>query len=461
MTSLRSKLPKRGAVADDLVERILRSLTPQQREFIEDPHRLKLARCSRRAGKTYAIAAYMLIECHRKRGTPVLYAGLTRDSAREAVWPILLDMMDRFGIEGHAQSSALQITFPNGSKITIFGCDTENARNRLRGRKFRLVCFDETGFYAKLDPLVYAVLPMLADYQGTLCLTSSPGELMDGLFYEADQGKEAANWSRYFWTIHQNPHFMQPSARPEFATMAQEELATVLRLSFNGNATHPGYRREWLGEWVADNTTLVYPVNGQNLIRGALAMPAAEHAIGVSFSPWVYSIVVGRFSAFSREFQIIESREFEDATIDDFVGKLMSAIATYRPTSLVAHTGDYSKRIIDELRRRYQLPIVAMDDFDTGFHQKIFANDLQAGYIKVVESLPIVARYGKIVKGPDGEEIDGQANFAPNAALALYRRVYQVHLQMYQPPLSDEERHIQQLEQSRFIESREWWDIEE
>lgn len=463
MPSLRSQLKEdRSLVAapsEPDADHILSILTAIQRQFVLDPSRNKIARCTRRSGKTYLIAAYMLYECVKAPRTPVLYAGLTRDSAKEAVWPILLEMIELLDLDCTAQESKLQVIFPNKSKITIFGCDMENARNRLRGRKFKLVCFDETGFYAKLDPLVVAVVPMLADYGGTLCLTSSPGELLQGFFYEADQGKYKEKWSRYSWSIHDNPHFQKPATDSKYKTRAEEELATVLAMQFHGNATLPGYRREWLGEWVSDHTALVYPVGAANLLDAPIKLPLEQYAIGISFSPFVSSVVVAKFSEYSRSFQIVEAKELEDLDLDAFARVVKSAMGFYKTTTVVADTGSYSKEVILELRRRYELPVVYTDQKDKAFHQRIFANDLKAGYIKVTRHLPIVERFGKIVKNAEtGDEVDGQENYSPNAALALYRRVYQIHLSSFKPPISEEERHLQQLEQSRVIEEPQWFD---
>jgi hypothetical protein len=456
---LKATLNPASKLAPVQSQSLLSLLTAKQRAFVTDPHRYKVARCSRRAGKTFMIAAYMIHECLANKDTPVLYAGLTRDSAREAVWPILVDLLEQLDIPHKLHPSALQITFPNRSKITVFGCDTENARNRLRGRKFRLVCFDETGFYGALDALVYAVLPMLADFKGTLCLTSSPGELLEGLFYEADQGLRKESWSRYFWNIHDNPHFQSPADDSRFNTRAEEELWTVLQLQYQGNASHPGYRREWLGEWVADHTALCYPVSDINLVDTIYKMPSQRHAIGIFLSPFVNALVVGRYSEYSRECQIVESREFEDMDLDDFAKVVNSAVDTYRPDCLVTDTGIYSKDVVLELRKRYQLPVSFIDDKDKSFHQKIFANDLKAGHIKIKRTLNIVAKFAKIVKdATTGEEIKGQPNYSPNAALALYRRIYQTTLSSYTPPLTEEERHLEQLLNSRNVDVTPWTD---
>lgn len=443
----------------DVRSLLLAMLSPVQRRFILDPHRFKLARCTRRAGKTYAIAIYMILTCLSKARTPVLYAGLTRDSAKEAVWDILIQVLEELGIGYKASLSNLQILFDNGSKITVFGCDAQNARNRLRGRKFKLVCFDETGFFAALDPIVYAVLPMLADYGGTLCLTSSPGELLQGLFYEADQGKLRDKWSRYEWTIFDNPIFQLPPLDPEskFANRAEEELDLMLVNQFAGNPKHPGYRREWLGLWVDDNTTLVYPCTEKNW-HDLYKFPAQEHAIGVSLGAFVNGLVVGRYSELRREFQLVETAAYDDIELDDFAHYITIALEKYKAQSVVVHLGPYSTDVTSELRRRYHLPITAVSAKDLPFYQKVFASDLAAGHIRLANNLPINSEYAKIVKGPDGAEIEGQPNYMANAALALYRRVYNTHLQTFEAPLTEEERHLKQLESSRDAEETPWFE---
>lgn len=465
MTSLRSQLADVGSYTSQLQGQraaLLDSLTEIQRSFILDKSRYKLARCTRRSGKTHMDAAYLISECLSRANTPTLYAGLTRDSAKAAIWLLLLELLDRFGTAHQPQESQLRITFPNGSFIQLFGCDTENARNRLRGRKFKLIVFDETGFYSALDPLIYAVLPSLADLKGTLVLTSSPGELLQGFFYESDHGKFKDRWSRYFWTIHDNPLFQKPADDPKYKNRAEEELATVLEMQFNGKADHPGYQREWLGQWVNDHTALVYPATAATNLLVPAKMYGGEHAIGISISPFIYSAVVAKYSPYSRECHFVSAAEHDDLTIDAFAATITGLMDTYKSSMVVAHTGKYSKRIVTELKRRYKLPVIPMDDLDTSFHQAVFANDLRAGYIKIAKDLPLWDRYGKIVKGSNGDEVEGQPNFGPNAALALYRRIYQTTLQSYEPPQTEEDRHIDQLERSAFlsddeIEDQQWY----
>lgn len=440
------------------LEAILGLLSPVQKRFLLSKSRLKVARCTRRAGKTYVDAAYLVYECLLNARTPVLYAGLTRDSAKEAIWKLLIQFLEDLGIPHHPKESVLQISFPNGSQITLFGCDQANARHRLRSRKFKLIIFDETGFFTKLDGLVHAVLPMLMDFGGTLCLTSSPGVLLQGLFYDADQGHTKDKWDRFFWSIHENPHFMKPAQDPRFKTRAEEELDFFLHSQFAGNVKHPEYRREFLGEWVRDDTSLVYPISGQNLFDELPPIVRQEYALSVNIDhPFVYTILVGRYSEYSPKFQIVDQIDMNDATMDQLAKTLETLMEKYKTQTLVAHLGQYTLDVADEFRRRYKLPMLPMDSRDTTYHQRIYANDLLVGNVQIKTGLLVAEEHGKIVKDILGEEIEGQVNHSSLAALALHRRIYQTHLSHYEKPLTEEERHIAQLERHSGEETEPWY----
>jgi hypothetical protein len=468
MPSFRSRLsPSRSSEISPHLNKVgllLALLSPAQRRFILDPRRFKIARCTRRAGKTWCDAVYLILTCLGAPHTPTLYAGLTRDSAKEAIWGILIELLEQLSIPHTPRPSQLQIEFPNGSKITLFGCDAQNARNRLRSRKFKLIIFDETGFYASLDPLVFAVLPMLADYGGTLCLTSSPGELLTGLFYEADQGNKRQHWSQHSWSLADNPHFQKPALDPRYKDRAEEELAIILEAQYGGNADDPDFRREWKGEWVRDYTSLVYPIGDTNLIDAAYSMPEHSHVFGLDLSsPINHSLVVGRFSPHRREFQVIDQWKKSDLDTHEFIELVAKDVEKYDPMAIMAHLGDYSVDVIAEIRRRYRLPVIASPSKDIPFHQGLFSSDIQAGHVQFVRSRSsqLLEECGKLVRDKNGQEIEGQENSSANACLAAYRRVFVTHLSSYEKPLSEEDQMILQLENTRFDEPPPWMDNQE
>jgi hypothetical protein len=437
---------------------LLRLLSPIQQQFVMDPHRFKLARCGRRAGKSFADAVYMIYECLKEPNMPCLYLGLTRDSAKDAIWPILVTILDQLGIQHDPIASSLRINFGNGSFIQLLGADATNARNRLRGRKFKLIIIDEMGFFTGADDLIMKVLvPMLSDYAGTICMTSSPGELLAGLFYEADIGKQKKLWHQYHWTLKDNPHYMKPATNPEkFANRADEEFDTIVNTIFGGNWTHPAFRREYLGEWVKDLTSLIYPYTEKNLIPKAYAVDEAQHGLGIDLgSTSANAIVVARFGPYTRQVQFVDTWIKPQVSVDELAQKIKDYMDIYNPLYIVADTGGYGRGIVDEIVRRYSLPIEAAQKSDKQFHQRIMRNDLLSGYIQIVEQLPILTEWDKLTRDENDDEIKGPPNHASDAGLYIYRKVYQTYLKGYEPKKTEEDRMIEAIEREALSEMRE------
>lgn len=444
---------RRAKGREGKVAPLMRLMSPLQRQFIEDPSRFKIARCSRRAGKSYGIAGYLIKTCIEHPNSPTLYLGLTRDSAKEAVWSILIDLLTTLGIAHEARPSSLRITFSNGSFIQLFGADVPNAAARLRGRKFRLIAVDETGFYSAVDSLMPVLLPTLSDYSGSLVMASSPGIMLSGFFYEADVGDMADQWSHYHWTMFDNPIFMGPATDPKFSSRAEQELDTVCRLLFGGNRNHPAFIREYLGQWVRDGSSLVYPYDQKNLVDRWYVIPREEYAIGVDLGVSSNSAIsVVKYSQYAREVQLVDQWEQAGMLVDDFADKLMEFMEHYKTQIIVADTGGLGAAVVQELRRRYHLPIKAAEKIDKAFFQRVFANDLLSGFIKVTRDLHILREWDRITKDDEGKEIRGPANHVSDSFLYIYRYLYNTYLKVAVPVPTDEQKMIDQITESAMQE---------
>lgn len=453
MTSLLKKqaleeLQRRKQAGISKITTLKRLLSSIQLKFVEDPSRFKLARCSRRAGKTMADAIYLIIECLLNPNTPTLYVGLTRDSAKSAIWDILITVLTDLQIPYEPLTSVLKITFRNGSFIQLFGADATNARNRLRGRKFKLIIADEMGFYAEADGLIKSMIPMLADLQGTLAMTSSPGELLSGLFYEADEGVDKENWSRHSWSLLENPLFMGPAKDPKFPSRGHEELDTICRLQFNGNKMHPAFRREFLGLWVADKSSLVYPCGKHNIIDKPYDLPDVQYGLGLDLGVRSdNAITIVKYSQYSRKVQIVDCFKKSDLLVDELASIIQEYIDLYVPTYLVADTGGMGVVFVEEFRKKYHMPFIAADKKDKLYFQRVVANDLLAGYIQVVQGLDIVGEWSKITKNIEtGEEEAGTENHLSDSFLYIYRKLHSTHLKHFVPKKTEEELMIEQIE---------------
>jgi len=430
-------------------------LSSKQAKFIKDPSRFKLSRSSRRSGKSFCGAAYMIFEALSNPSTPVLYIGLTRESAKEAVWGTLVTILETLNITHEARPSALKISFPNGSFIRLFGADTTNAKDRLRGQKFKLIVIDEVGFYQGMETIIPALLPMLADYSGTLAMLSSPGILLSGFFYEADVGKNKDDWSQHSWSMTDNKFFQGPAKDPKYANRAEEELDTICRVMYNGDRLRPSFRREYMGQWVRDNEALVYPFTDDNLITAPTPLPKEQYGIGVDLGVSSASaIAILKYSEYTRQVQIVETWSEAQVLVDDFADILKDYMEKYNTNLVVADTGGLGAAVVQELRKRYDLPIRAAEKTNKSFHQRIMANDLLNGHVKVVDGLNIVKEWSKIIKDEGGEEVRGQPNHEADAALYIYRYIYTTYLAHVEEPTSDEDIMLKQLTDTARAEKR-------
>ena len=429
-------------------------LSPKQLAFVKDPSRFKLARAGRRGGKSTADVAYMVLEALSSPNIPILYCGLTKESAKEAIWGMMITVLEELNIEHEARPSALRVKFPNGSSIRLFGFDASNVRDRLRGQKYKLIVVDEVGFFSAMDNMIPVLIPMLADYAGTLAMTSSPGVLLSGFFYEADVGEQKANWSQHHWDMRDNLYFQKPANDPtKYVNRAEEELDTICKVMFGGYRLHPGFVREYLGQWVRDNSALIYPLTDHNLIEKPYDIIKPQYGIGVDIGVSSASAIsVVKYSEYSREVQIVETWSEAEVLIDDFADILKDYMERYNTDLIVADTGGLGAAVVQELRKRYSLPVKAATKTDKSFHQRIFANDMLSGYIKCVSKLGVVKEWAKIVKDESGEEIKGQKNHEADATLYIYRYIYSTYLKDYVPAQSDEDIMIEQLAHQAMLE---------
>lgn len=447
------ELKRRKAGTTGPIEALRSTLTPFQLDFVDNPSRYKLARCGRRAGKSFMAAVYMIVTCLLNPDMPVLYLALTRESAMNIIWKPIVTMLNLTGVAYDPQISRGRIVFQNGSFIQLFSADAADAINRLRGQAWKLIIGDEMAFSRIGDEILDTLLPSLADHDGTMVLMSSPPPMADGLFYDCDVGEKQTHWYRVHWDMTANPAFQGPPKRNLhlYKTRAEEVFAEIVATKFGGNWDHPSFKREYLGLYVFDASNLIYPYNDNNVIK---ILPidlkgTYNHAIGIDFgSSSATSYAVLRFSDYSRQVELVHLFKRAGMLVDEMAQELETLVERYKPLFIEADTGGLGKVPAEEMRRRYELPINAAEKTKKGFYQAIVRNDLVAGHIKVLYPAgdEILKEWKKIVKDDLGEELKGQDNHAADAFLYAYRRIYNTHLRSYEAPLSEEDKMIDSLE---------------
>ena len=226
----------------------------KQKEAIEHGSRRKVLDLPRRSAKTYSC---MLDAFHDQRTHPnskYAYIALTRPSAENIAWPVAREIDRTLELGCHFQEAKLRVTFPNGATMQLFGADQKEWGERLRGAKYRRLYIHEAAFYrVNMKRLIEEILePALMDEDGTLWLVGSPGDIVPAsitqediamgrfYFYCAAIGK-IAGWQRFKWTPEDNPYM-----REQYIAKMAEKRALNPDIDKD-----PGFRREYLGEWVA------------------------------------------------------------------------------------------------------------------------------------------------------------------------------------------------------------------
>jgi hypothetical protein len=344
-----------------VIKALRAELFPQQLEVLDCMNPRIALCCSRRAGKS-ELAARMIAITMIQAGhnTYTMFAARTLARARQIIWPLLSKMSDEYGLGWRMSEHIGQITTPEGAVFILLGVDDAVSIEKTRGSKYALAVMDEASTYeALLERLIVdCVEPGTIDLapRGRILITGTPGYAQSGYWFQLATGKRPG-WQHYFWTLRNNPHIPDVEAALE-----------SIREGNGWDESDPTYRREYLGQWVADESTLVYPVaEGRNTCALAdLPQPPP----GKTWEQWVresWSVTVGADIGFVDSFAIValgsppNSKDcyfLESASQDKLLAQEQAAYIQrfrerYAPERTVIDAGGAGKLVHQEFNSRY------------------------------------------------------------------------------------------------------------
>lgn len=400
---------------------------PEQAAFVKDESRYLAAVCTRRAGKTTALGFRLFRAAMKYPKSLCAYIALTRDSAKDLMWPVLEEINDRFCMGAEMTESSLTCKLSNGARIRLFGADMKNFIRRLRGKKYPFVAVDEAqSFGSHLSELVDDILiPSIADYvDGAIALTGTPGPMPHGLFYDATEKDQG--YSVHKWSIYQNPYMPDPKGFIE-----------DLKRRRKWTDTNPTFLREWQGKWVKDLDALVYKYNDQ--INGVDALPTLKGelnyilGIDLGYSPDPTAFVLGCYTKHSRKLFILQSFKKLEMTVAQVARQVEWFLGKYERIRVVMDAGGGGKQVAEsvteEIRKRYSVPVFAAEKEDKAGFIQIMNSDLQAGDIQVVRSgnRELIAEWEVLpwdTEAATKREDGGYPNHCADGALYLWRHAY-------------------------------------
>lgn len=430
----------------------MRALFGKQKEFATDTSRKKTALCSRRAGKSEAIAAWLLEGAEATPGELSLYIALSRNNARMIMWRTMEALqrrhkphMDRFKFR--EKDNQLIVETPGKHQIWLAGCKDSVEIEKFRGMKYKRVAIDEAASFGSwLNDLIFDVLePALMDLKGELALTGTPGAIPAGPFYTATTGDGGPLWRTHRWTVLDNPYV--PHANEERVRKMEEN---------RWDENHPTYRREWLGEWVRDEGALVYPFDKRNIYHNRPDPDDTSWryvlSIDVGFTDSM-AIVVGAYRRHHPEIYILESFKKEGLTPSQLAVTVEKYRKRFKLQDIIIDVGGLGKGYAEEMKRKYGIECTPAQKTQKRAYIEIVRGELLSGNIKVqpVEAGALLDEWQVLTWNEDRSKPDDRfEDHCSDAALYLVRAV----TTNYRPetvhtPLTLEEKNINWMAENK------------
>ena len=362
----------------DLGDSLVESLHEKQRIFFDSDHHKKLARCSRRAGKTHLAAVGLITAAVGMDNLLVPYITLSIKNARRIVWNTLRDIERGWGFGMEFLENQLTVRFPNGSQIIMGGCQDEQEIEKFRGPRYKLCVIDECQSIKSrtLGSLVEDILePACLDLDGAIWMFGTPCAAAAGYFYDMDQLQKSP-WQQHFWTLLENPHL--PGAEAWLKRKRDES---------GWDEADATYRREYQGEWVRDEYSLVYAFNRKRNCISQLPEVQWDYALGVDLG-FVDStaFTVLCWSDEIPETFVVETQKYTGFTSEDIARKIQQLDHEYQFTRIVADTGGLGKMVVEEMSKRYSLDILPAQKRQKHDHIELMNSDLKKGKLLILDT---------------------------------------------------------------------------
>lgn len=325
-----------------------------QNKFILDSNRFVSAQCSRRAGKTNGLAIRFFKTLEKYPNSQCVYLALTRESAKDIMWPVLIDLDAMYNLGCTFIESKLEMQHPNGSILKLYGADMKNFIKRLKGRKYPGVAIDEAqDFGVHLQSLIDDVLtPAISDYvDGWLAVTGTPGPVPHGYFFQVThEGK--FGYSRHGWTLLENPYMPDPAG-----------FIADLCKRREWDANNPTLLREYRNKWVLDVQSLWITYNEAK--NGTNEIPKLKDmvyimGIDIGFKD-ADAIAVLAWSPSTPCTYLVEEHVARKQDISSLVEQIKRLSDKYNVAKMVIDQGGLGLKVAEEIRRRHHIPVVGAE----------------------------------------------------------------------------------------------------
>ena len=218
---------------------------------------------------------------------------------------------------------------------------------------------------------------VVGQFGGSIVLTGTPNAACAGPFHDIVVGKQPG-WSVHGWTMFDNPHL------PNIASYVDDMLHRR-----GWTREHPGFRREFLGEWVRDAEGLVFRLDeARNVIEEAdLSGDEWDYVLGIDLGfndPSAF--VVLAYSPERAKCIVVDSWKESDLIPSAVAAKVEALRERWPIGRIVADSGGYGKGIVEEMKQKFGLPILSARKQDKAAFVELLNGDLRAGVLQIPRS---------------------------------------------------------------------------
>lgn len=313
-----------------------------------------MAVTSRRAGKSTGCAFHLLHTAISHAKCVCLYIAPARTNAKKIIWPLLHELNQEYRLDATFNESDLAVKFRNGSVIYVSGAATAIEINRFRGLSLKLTYVDEAqDFGHYLEQLINDVLvPASFDNKGSIRLIGTPGPVPVGYYYDAYSSK---GWSHHAWTIFDNPWIERKRGETAASILTEElERRGVLE-------SDPTIQREIFGRFVVDQTRLVIDYDADRN-HFDIVPSNLKYILGIDigFNDADAIAVIAHTDSSPTTYLIEEKIEVKQG-LTELVHQIQSLNEKYKPYKMMIDEGGLGKKLAEEIRRRYRIPVHPAD----------------------------------------------------------------------------------------------------
>jgi hypothetical protein len=363
---------------ENILAQLFKASFDKQRDFVMDRSPRKAAQCTRRAGKSMALAMSFFEADVRHPGTNFLYVGVSLDTAVRIIWKdCLQEWSKKLKLKLIKNDGRGEITFPSGSKLYLLGIDaSEDDKKKALGAKYSLVCIDEAATYkVNLKEFVEDIIePAITDFEdGQVIMAGMPSNNTYSYFYDITTGA-VPGWSVHKWSALDNPYISDNfKARIEYLKIHNPEIIHT-----------PGYKQMYLGEWAVDDDKLVYKFKDER--NTYTDLPASRHTwhyvLGIDLG-WedATAFVVNCYRDYDPHTYVVHAYKRSGMQLSEVSDYIVHLNNRYKMDRMIIDNA--SKQAVEDIKQRTALPLEPAEKSGKADFIGILNNDMILGNIKL------------------------------------------------------------------------------